>query len=270
MWCTSPSPILEVEITGVSRVVAGSGGHACVLANGSVSCWGVGKSGQLGNGELLTGPTPERVKGITNAVTIAAAAAHTCAVEKTGVVLCWGDNSEGQLGDGTTENRATPVAVKGVTSAKAITLGLHHGCAIEKDGHVVCWGRKRGGPRGEAVAIPKLAHVDELAAMRTDTCARSGHVVSCWGALFGTEPTPRAELSGADRLAADGYDACIIHSNGSVHCVSPSTQKESYDLPRSANAASARVLAGGTCVVRSDDTVACTELSAMTPKLEQL
>ncbi|MFO0652613.1 MAG: RCC1 domain-containing protein [Polyangiales bacterium] len=60
--------------------------HSCVLQSGSVRCWGLGTSGELGNGGTATSNVPVQVSGLTDAISIAVGASHTCAVRSTGGV----------------------------------------------------------------------------------------------------------------------------------------------------------------------------------------
>lgn len=73
--------------------------HSCGLdANGAAFCWGLGKSGQLGNGQSLSSLTPVPVSGGHTYTAIAAGGTHTCAIGADNVIYCWGNNFNGQLG----------------------------------------------------------------------------------------------------------------------------------------------------------------------------
>ena len=80
--------------------------HTCaILDNGSVSCWGEGSSGQLGDGTAsdITTPTLTNSLGTgRTAVALSSGMYHTCAILDNGDVSCWGEGTSGQLGDGTT------------------------------------------------------------------------------------------------------------------------------------------------------------------------
>ena len=75
--------------------LSAGGMHTCViLDNGSVSCWGRGSNGQLGNGETSSKYTPTLTSSLgigRTAVAISSGAAHTCAILDNGDVACWGD-----------------------------------------------------------------------------------------------------------------------------------------------------------------------------------
>jgi alpha-tubulin suppressor-like RCC1 family protein len=101
------------------RLAAGSA-HTCqVNDDGTVRCWGLNSSGQLGDGTTTTRPTPVIVFGLTNAVAVAAGEFHTCAILADSSAR-WGRNASGQLGDGATTDRLIPVTVGGLTNAVAI------------------------------------------------------------------------------------------------------------------------------------------------------
>jgi len=97
---------------GVSKVASGSQ-HACALQSGKLSCWGLNKNGQIGDGnsgvingvqDPLTGTTYTVKVALTPAVVfsadvtdIAVGFEHSCAI-KGEELFCWGSNEYGQLG----------------------------------------------------------------------------------------------------------------------------------------------------------------------------
>ena len=88
--------------------------HACaILDDDSLSCWGDGSNGQLGNGNTLEYHTPVSVAmedGI-KVKTLDGYFMHVCAFLNNDNLVCWGDNTEGQLGDGSWNDRLVPVRV---------------------------------------------------------------------------------------------------------------------------------------------------------------
>src|SRR5256885_1344811 len=143
----SSVPVPVRDLTTATRVVTGDSHTCALLGDGTVQCWGVGDSGQRGDGTFNNiSSVPVAVVGmdgtghLTNAVAIAARGYHSCALLGDGTVWCWGRNVEGQLGDGTTTSSSTPVRVGGITGAVAVSAGVFHTCALLSDGTVKCWG----------------------------------------------------------------------------------------------------------------------------------
>jgi alpha-tubulin suppressor-like RCC1 family protein len=95
-------------------VTTSSGGfHACGIdLNGTLYCWGLNDSGQLGLGDTFDRLI---VTQLTQApVTfskVSAGLRHTCAIGTTSNLYCWGYNAQGQLGTGNTTNVKTPALV---------------------------------------------------------------------------------------------------------------------------------------------------------------
>jgi alpha-tubulin suppressor-like RCC1 family protein len=104
-------------IPGIPNLIGIAAGneHTCAVeALGTVKCWGLNSSGQLGDNTVTTRRVPTQVYGQSTFVTIARGGYHTCALGVAGSALCWGLNTSGQLGDGTTTNRRVPVKVSGL------------------------------------------------------------------------------------------------------------------------------------------------------------
>lgn len=136
-------------VTGLSAVgaidVAAGADHSCaVTAYGKVKCWGLGSSGQLGNGSFSATPVvrPTDVVGISDAVEVVAGDFHTCARLASGLVKCWGANGSGQLGNGTA-NSAVPLAITyyGTYAAVSVVAGSSFGCMLHTVSYLFCWGK---------------------------------------------------------------------------------------------------------------------------------
>jgi alpha-tubulin suppressor-like RCC1 family protein len=156
----TPDTAGPVDLGGHTATAISAGGeHTCaILDGGSVRCWGLGTSGQLGYGNTSdVGDTPTSLPGSAGAVdlgpgrtavAISAGDAHTCAILDNGGVLCWGYGGDGRLGYGNTNNvgdTQTPGSVGPVDlgpgrTAKAISAGSRDTCAILDNGSVLCWG----------------------------------------------------------------------------------------------------------------------------------
>jgi len=154
----TPAPTLSLG-SGMAVAISSGSSHTCVLIdNGSVSCWGGGGVGHLGNGDSEDRNTPtqvdihEWVQYGRFAVAISSGTWHTCALLDDGSISCWGGNSNGQLGDGTNTKRYTPTQTSSLgtgINAVAISSGDHHTCAILSDDSVSCWGDNFYGQLGD-------------------------------------------------------------------------------------------------------------------------
>jgi uncharacterized repeat protein (TIGR02543 family) len=117
---------------------------------GPAVAWGLGTSGQLGNGALTNSTVPVAIitSGVLAGKTITAVAGgvdHSYALTSDGLVYAWGDDSLGQLGDNGTGHSDVPVMVytNGVLSGKRITAivsGQSHALALSADGKLFAWG----------------------------------------------------------------------------------------------------------------------------------
>jgi alpha-tubulin suppressor-like RCC1 family protein len=84
-----------------------------LLVDGTISCWGKGAEGQLGNGIRADATTPSAVKSLTKVKAIEARRDRTCAIVEDGSAYCWGDNRSGELGDGAVMTTGAPAPVVG-------------------------------------------------------------------------------------------------------------------------------------------------------------
>lgn len=185
-----PLPISGLPGTPIDALSAGRG-HACVLTQGDLWCWGLNQYGQLGDGTLVDSHEAVRVQGVNGAATrIASGDYHTCAVIG-GALKCWGNNFYGQLGNGNDQDTAVPVAVAAPGgSVSQVSTGALHSCAVI-DGAAWCWGENLSGQLGDGnpvvarytpVAVANLGNtVSEVSAALTHTCARTGSALYCWG-----------------------------------------------------------------------------------------
>ena len=226
--------------------------HTCaILHNGSVSCWGDGGSGRLGNGSTSQQNSPTLISSLgtgRTAVAISSGSEHTCAILDNGDVSCWGDGGYGQLGNGGTSSKTTPTLTSSLganRTAIAISSGSRHTCAILDNGDVSCWGYGVRGALGNGQQGQKLTPTltSSLGANSTAIAISSGseHTcaildngsVSCWGrgddgqlgnggtTLLVHSPTLTNSL-GANRTAvaiSSGFQhTCAILDNGDVSC----------------------------------------------------
>ena len=163
--------------TGRTATAIQSGlNHTCaILDNGSVKCWGLNDSGQLGLGDMENRgdgtnemgdylPTVDLgtdVLGVAHtAKKISVGFNHTCAILDDNTTKCWGPNYFGELGLGDTQARgdntgemgdSLPVVDLGTNPyryAVTISAGKLHTCALLDNATVKCWGYNANGQLG--------------------------------------------------------------------------------------------------------------------------
>jgi alpha-tubulin suppressor-like RCC1 family protein len=269
------------------RLIGTGISHTCQLRpDTTVWCWGLGRSGRLGDDGTASRARPVQVVGLTGVTSVAVGGHHSCALLSGGAVRCWGSNSEGALGDGTRVHRPTPVPVRGLAGVVAIDAHLHHTCAVTAVGAVHCWGRNTLGQLGDGTRERRLsptpvqgvAGAVGVAAARSHTCAhlRTGTVL-CWGdgsqgtlvegvaarVLDGPRTVPGltevVELTGAADDAT-----CARRRDGTVWCWGRNGDGELGDGTTVARAApapvpgvSSAVRVSQRCVVLADTSMAC-------------
>jgi alpha-tubulin suppressor-like RCC1 family protein len=153
-----PTPVRLLD-SGIQAIVAGYN-HTCALrATGTVRCWGVDGSGQIGDGENNAPKyTPELVPTLLAITSLAAGQDHTCASGADGA-FCWGSDLAGQLGEGTLGGSANaPVAVTGVAGGgKTIAAGRVHTCLVTQESALLCWGLNTSGQVGDGTLETRSA-----------------------------------------------------------------------------------------------------------------
>ena len=182
------SYLLQESLTQIAP-----GRHGCAVgSSGSVWCWGLNSSGEVGDGTTTNRYEMQRVPRISNATKVAIGRDFTCALQSTGEVLCWGLNSSGQLGNATTTSSKVPVRVSGISSAIDLDAGANYACAVLSTGTVQCWGLNSYKQLGDGSAVAQslvpvnvsgVSGVSKIATSQETACAliASNGSVQCWG-----------------------------------------------------------------------------------------
>jgi len=159
---TSSSNPIRVEASSgtlppIKAIAAGLSTGYALDGDGQVWAWGLGSSGQLGNGITVNRQRAERVRALNGALpvfTAIASAGYTgYALDIGGSIWAWGANLSGQVGDGTDGNLAlNPVRVQAASGPlpplAAIAAGGVMGYSLDKDGVLWAWGRNNAGQLG--------------------------------------------------------------------------------------------------------------------------
>jgi hypothetical protein len=197
-------PVQVSGITTATEISVGAETACALLADGTVSCWGVNADGELGVGSMYASSnTPVSIAPTDASLRfkdIELGPWTACAVATTGAQYCWGWNSDGQLGTGSRlpASLATPTADAVVTDSRAIGLSERTICVLHGSNmEVICRGSGYYGTMGNGVhdsfnnvapEYPRtadgthLSDVIDLAGALVTTCAlKSDKTVWCWG-----------------------------------------------------------------------------------------
>jgi alpha-tubulin suppressor-like RCC1 family protein len=151
--------------TSFSCGVAGGGSN-----RGKIYCWGVGTSGQIGNGANLSVNIPTSVtmpSGVTAFSQVSTNTNFSCAIaasgDDAGKVFCWGNGGSGQIGNGANSSVNVPTSVtmpSGVTAFSQIATSMSNSCAIassgDNAGRVYCWGVGSNGQIGNGSNVSPI------------------------------------------------------------------------------------------------------------------
>ena len=142
----------------VVAISAGSSQSYALCSDGTVSAWGYGGLGELGNGNSTDSNIPAVVTNTgvlagKTVVAISAGSDHCLALCSDGSLATWGFNALGELGNGNNTSSNVPVTVanNGVLAGKsvaAISAGSDHSMALCTDGTLVAWGWNYRGQLG--------------------------------------------------------------------------------------------------------------------------
>lgn len=192
--------------------------HACAVhANGTVSCWGSGGEGQLGQGGTGNRYVPVQIPRIRDAVDVASSIRANCVLHGHGGVSCWGSNHRGELGHrDNRSNQYVPKRVPNLDDAVAISAGPTSVCVVHRDGAVSCWG---GSFFDAPTRVRGLSQVSSLSVAGERACAATtGGEVFCWY-LRGGYPGPSISgLRDVVSVSASDRNACVVHRDGGVSC----------------------------------------------------
>jgi alpha-tubulin suppressor-like RCC1 family protein len=159
------------ELNGSLQVATGGDHTLDLLPGHTVTAWGSGEFGQLGNGRTGTHTLPFPIPSgeLSEVEAVASGESFSLALLKSGKVKAWGRNNRGQLGIGFStgpskcgpsfegetaeheQERAcalVPIEVPGLKEVAAIAAGGEFALALLKNGTVKAWGDNEFGKLG--------------------------------------------------------------------------------------------------------------------------
>lgn len=129
--------------TAAIHISCGQEHSAAVSKRGDVYCWGLGKNGQLGQGNKNNSAVPTKARNVDHAVSVSCGSGHTVAKTETGRLFTWGEGNQGQLGHGNLDDLFMPKAVAafdGKVKVKIVTCGSTLTAVITMEGDLMMCG----------------------------------------------------------------------------------------------------------------------------------
>ncbi len=160
------SPVQTIAFgTSWKQVDCGNSFVAAIKTDGTLWCWGLGTSGQLGDNTVTSKSSPvQTVAGGTNWKQVSCGGTHMAAIKTDGTLWSWGDGALGRLGDNTITSKSSPVqTIAYGTNWKQVSCGVGHTAAIKNDGTLWSWGIGTGGRLGDNTAASKSSPVQTIA-----------------------------------------------------------------------------------------------------------
>jgi alpha-tubulin suppressor-like RCC1 family protein len=128
--------------------------------DGTLWSWGLGTTGQLGDGTVVTKSSPIQIGTRTDwSSNFSTFNSHTMAITTGGSLYGWGSNANGELGQTNIINRSSPVQVGTLTNWSTVSVGGNHSLSIKTDGTLWSWGLGTSGQLGDNTAVTKSSPV---------------------------------------------------------------------------------------------------------------
>ena len=227
----------EFDSAQFVQIGRGAAHHCALSVTGSVWCWGLNASNQVGQSSA-TSPIRSAMKVDLPAPAsqIAVGHLHSCAMLTNRQVWCWGENGDGQLGRGNTTDGLP--ADTGLTNMDGIAAGGAVTCAVDMNRALWCWGN---GSRGQLltgtsdqtlpVEMTDAGLIDEVSVDNEVVVARRDSTWFIWGRNYfgqfgdGTEDavtnhgvTEMTWLPAGVTSVVPGYRTTCAIADGDLYC----------------------------------------------------
>ncbi|KAF4039190.1 Regulator of chromosome condensation (RCC1) repeat [Phytophthora infestans] len=172
------------------QLSCGKAHSAIIDVCSNLYCFGLGASGQLGQGEdsLESSQEPLRVPHLASTCVqyVACGSNHTLCLSVDGRVFSWGDNSCGQIGMGckTTQIVSTPYRVDKIVSLRGIVCGGNQSFILTKTNVLACGSNVAGQlGMGDRIDRTSFEHIPFF----RKVCAINPLAMSCTGSWSESE-----------------------------------------------------------------------------------
>ena len=156
------SPVQIGTLTNWKEISAGWALSATSLAiktDGTLWAWGIGTSGELGDGTLTSKSSPVQIGTRTDWQFVNSGGGTGHAITSSGSLWGWGVGAGGKIGDGTQLSKTSPVQIGSLTNWLKVNSSDSHTMAIKTDGTLWGWGLNGSGQLGDLTATNRSSPV---------------------------------------------------------------------------------------------------------------
>jgi alpha-tubulin suppressor-like RCC1 family protein len=120
-----------------------------IRTTGALRCWGLGTSGQIGNGSSSTVLVPTTVNSGINYAQVSVSQNTVCAISTTGILKCWGADTDYNFGLSVSATYNTPQVIHTGESFSQVIVNNQRMCALNSVNVMKCSGLRQMGLMGD-------------------------------------------------------------------------------------------------------------------------